>query len=557
VFGTEAIWWLNSALLAALTHVGVLWMLAFAEPEKAELPVETKIIIETLPAAEDVSKSQAKTETKPVEERLVTPQVDENEKTKASGDTDQVAKVTEQEQIVGDDLSSERLKEARSSGNTDAVTSRKTAAKPTKADDTLSPTSGSIQPEQASPVDRVTTTVQPEEATQAIAPEAEQAKIIGKVDTALATADRVDRESPIAPTATPDRPTSVQSSTETAVTPPDSTTATRVTANSEPERVAVLRQKPAPVQSANPAASSSVKTKTAVKSIDESTKAKPQKKFVFPKNVKRLAPASTKPSTSVTPKRLAAVVGGGATSRNGNSANTGPSPRRLKQVAIANTSRPSRVEPDSRYRDLLRFLEQGEVEGCATVLPTIAPDGSVALSGFAADESLWTSFQASMADELRIRLPLDAARVAKPQCRALTFARTLPDYPRFSLGMNLENSNLVSGQSLDGTITDARGRNVHLVIVDDEGLVQQIDGFLQPKVSSLTFSVAVSVRNQVVPTAQMLIALAVERPLETVTSANQTLAEQFFAAVTEELAATKQKADIAIVSFYLRSAENE
>ena len=123
--------------------------------------------------------------------------------------------------------------------------------------------------------------------------------------------------------------------------------------------------------------------------------------------------------------------------------------------------------------------------------------------------------------------------------------------------MKLENTDLISGQSLSGRISDVRGRTVHLLVVDNDGLVQKADHLLQPRVSGPAFTIPMSVTGEAVRTAQMMIALAVDKPLTTVKTDNQTMAENFFAAVSEELAETGQTVDIAIVSFYLRSAEEQ
>ena len=554
-------WWLNSTLLAALTHVGLAWMLVFVDPEKIDRPIQTTIIIETLPAAKELPQSPAKSEVKEVNDRIAPAKIEEKETTKTSGDTEQVVRVKDQDQISNDQLSSEKLESTTENGRIAAIEAGEVAPTPQRADGTLSPASESLRMDAESMIARPSTPVQSQSVVEAIDPQTSPTESIGETETAI-VAGKTDRpstetaqEKPEAPKTVRDRPDNVVSVPAPNVGTGEPTTAVRGKPNDGSEKVAVLRQRPKPIETAKPTKPAAVKTTAPVKPKDTETNLTQKKKFVFPKDTPRLAPTGTKPTKNIPPQRVAAVDGADAASTRNQEVSATTSPQRLQQVAIANPGRPGRVEPDSRYHELLKFLEQGEIEGCATVLPTIARDGSVALSGFAADENLWISFQKSMTDELRVRLPLQAATVAKPQCRALTFARTLPDYPRFSLGMKLNNANLVSGESLEGAITDVRGRKVHLVVVDDEGLVQQIDDFLQPRVSSTAFSVAVSVRNQVVPTAQMLIALAVERPLKTVTSANQTLAEQFFAAVTEELAATDQRADIAIVSFYLRSAE--
>ena len=648
MLGAEAIWWLNSALLALLTHVGLLWLLIVAEPKEINKPVETTIIIESLPEPIDVTKPPEHSKTKPVNDRIEPATVQDAEAANAvkSNGTDQAKAVQNREKTtppveiveqldvaepakrareietheptkqptpdgeIAPTTGTERAQTARSEQEPALVSTTDAAEKPTKAQAEATDqiqeadrSSGVVNDARTKPLksDRDRETVKVSAATNEpervaiLAPRFEavsRTKTKGKSQVPQASTLPIVKESEEAKpqkTASSEQEPALVSTSDAAEKPTraqaeatdqiqeadrssgvvkdarpkplksdrDRETAKVSTDTNEPERVAILAPRFEAVPRTETKGKSQVPQASTLPTVKENEEAKPQKTFVFPKNAQRLGSTPAKPSQPVKSPRVSAIETATSPNASTDQKKQEPSAERVEQVTIATPRRAGRVEPDGRYRDLLKFLKDSEITGCASVLPTIASDGSVFLSGFAADEALWDTFQKSMAEELRLRLPLNAATVAKPQCRALTFARTLSGYPRFSLSMKLENTDLVSGQFLNGAITDVRDRKVHLLVVDDEGLVQQADSLLQPRVSSLTFSIQMYVSGQAVRTAQMMIALAVDKPLTTVTTANQTMAEGFFAAVSEELAETEQTADIAIVSFYLRSAEEE
>ncbi len=577
MFGTEAIWWLNSVLLALLTHAGLLWMVATGEPDEPQKPSKTTIVIENLPTPQDTANLPVNAKAQPVDERSQIQKVEETITASklASDEAEQASRILEAETAITTDEVLEKAETQIASDEIEVVEDdpsvqrsdvKSEKAEQTNAAETVStpisqPTTNPVEDEaasvgQAEGVENTAVAVATQTSTEPTKADLERAGKAGSTDKALS----VQEDTVVEATAAPETP--VEAAATAPVTQPieDNEVASSQNSLTQPEQPEVKQAEKLAVLSRReevtevPEARSEVSTiKTQPVSTEDSNETvKPQKKFVFPKNVQRLKSTATKTAKKVEPERVGRVRSDAA---NDNAAEpvTKSTSDQAEQVAVLSPQKAGRVKPDSRFRDLLRFLEGNEITGCATVLPTVAADGSVSLSGFAANEDLWTTFQQSMDEKLRLRLPLDAATVAAPQCRALTFARTLPDYPRFSLGMKLENTELVSGETLRGTITDVRNRHLHLLIVDDEGLVQQIDNFLQPKVSNVTFAVALSVSGQAVRTAQMLIAIATEAPLETVATANATQAESFFSILSEELADPTKSADIAIVSFYLRS----
>lgn len=102
----------------------------------------------------------------------------------------------------------------------------------------------------------------------------------------------------------------------------------------------------------------------------------------------------------------------------------------------------------------------------------------VSLDGFADKPARLTQFLDAFGTVTGVAASTRGGTVSSPQCRVLSFARTLARYPGFSLQLDLVDRELSSGDVLSGAIANGAGRSVHLLLVDDEGKVQSMDRFL-------------------------------------------------------------------------------
>ena len=207
---------------------------------------------------------------------------------------------------------------------------------------------------------------------------------------------------------------------------------------------------------------------------------------------------------------------------------------------------------DERYEKLLTFLETFGTRDCAAVLPRVEPNGTVVLFGFAQNRTFWEAFRTAALDALGEVLPVDAARVTPAQCESLRFATQVPSYPRFTLALDLERNEIRSGEMLRLSIENVRSRHVHLLLVDDEGLVQTADRILQPKAAGYGAAFPVTLTSGDVETAQMLIAIAVDEPLSILEPSMRRTAADLFAELRPLVAEKHGDADLALASFYVR-----
>lgn len=213
---------------------------------------------------------------------------------------------------------------------------------------------------------------------------------------------------------------------------------------------------------------------------------------------------------------------------------------------------PDAGSPGDAYRGVLDFLRDYQGGGCFVVLPSARLGGLVGLDGFAAEKDRLTAFMGEFRNATGVLAEANLDPVSNAQCRALSFARTMPRYPAFSLYFELENSRLRSGDRLFGTIHNVDERPLHLLLVDDEGTVQSVDGFVTETGAHARFAAYMTLTDGPVATVQLLVALAGESRLETIETHNGEHADRFFAALTEEVARRGISLDLAIASFSVR-----
>lgn len=207
---------------------------------------------------------------------------------------------------------------------------------------------------------------------------------------------------------------------------------------------------------------------------------------------------------------------------------------------------------DEKFQHILRFLENVTFENCSAVVPRIARNGLVTMQGFSPSQDQWRSIQEQASDLLGAPLPIASAPVTPTQCAAVDFAKQLRNYPRFTLHLDLESETLRNGQDLKASLSGIYGRHSHLLIVDDEGYVQSADALLKPSPSGLSISTSVFLTDGAVETAQMLVALTVDAPIDIITPELKMKSDVFFPQLKLLLEASRQDTDLALAPFYVR-----
>ncbi|HXW72975.1 MAG TPA: protein kinase [Methylocella sp.] len=158
-------------------------------------------------------------------------------------------------------------------------------------------------------------------------------------------------------------------------------------------------------------------------------------------------------------------------------------------------------------------------------------------------DSLDREFKAANGFEATI----NAALVTPAQCDALAF------FNRMKSGMDrapqLEERVHYDGQSLTGMITDSGGRKIDLLLIQDDGVVQNVTEFVQSGQRPLTFGIpAEQLRRGRQP--QLLMVVASNESLSSLKPVQALPADQMFPAVVNEAADKQEALGVAMQYFF-------
>lgn len=220
----------------------------------------------------------------------------------------------------------------------------------------------------------------------------------------------------------------------------------------------------------------------------------------------------------------------------------GPPPNDTSKEALAS---PPKLPPDSPNRvDVVRrFIQQYDGGDCFFMTPIAVSSTAAVVEGFGAStapfELLDKTFKKTQGFEASIGVRL----VTPQQCPAITFLNRLRvdggRSPRISLG----SVKLQPGETLVGSIENFANRVVELLLISDNGLVQNMSYLLKPGTDALSFAIDIPRSDQASgSTSRLVMAVATPRVLDSLRQPTPTPADQFFMQALAEA----QRANITI-----------
>jgi hypothetical protein len=210
-------------------------------------------------------------------------------------------------------------------------------------------------------------------------------------------------------------------------------------------------------------------------------------------------------------------------------------------------------KPSDRYRRIVEFIRRYGGGDCFIALPAMSADGAVTFQTFGRDKVREDAFRQALFEVNGFEAEISSGNVADPQCLALSFARGAKRYPGFSLMIDLDEAEVASGTALSGSVLNAGGRELHLLLVDDEGRVQSLDNLLAAgDGTDRPFSTPLTLTGGPVATKQILIAIATDDPLAALAAPVDEPANAYFKRLGQEIAATGADVDLAVEGFSVR-----
>ncbi len=225
-------------------------------------------------------------------------------------------------------------------------------------------------------------------------------------------------------------------------------------------------------------------------------------------------------------------------------------------AAVTGTSSAPAVTPprpptaqEIALTDLIRRVRQTESDPCLVALPRRDGADGVGLSLIARDEPAMEAFSSAFITPEDDGLRQTRSMVDDRQCAAISYIRNNVDYPATRLGLRLDNDLISSGESITGVVRGTQGRFLMLMLIDDNGVVQDLQRFTSTSGDFYRFDVPVNREGDPRATKQILLAAEFTQPPDVLRERMGLLAQDVFSGLPAPFA---DSAEIAVATFDVR-----
>ncbi len=256
-------------------------------------------------------------------------------------------------------------------------------------------------------------------------------------------------------------------------------------------------------------------------------------------------------SATLAPERIAPVSSGttAATQTATRIAPVSVVPQSQVQPAIA----PPAPPPSPEQLELLELVERIRNrlgDPCLVALPQSQGAQGNPLVVLVSDrDRTMANFTREVLNDPDLQVDQRSIVIDNRQCAALDFVRARPNYPTFKVPLKLQATLINSGNELRGSIENVAGYYTSLLLIDDNGVVQDLRRFVRFESGRAAFEVPMTRDGAARDTSQLLVALATQGRPAAVTQFAGRLASDFFPALEAEIGT---RAIMAVVPFDLR-----
>ena len=197
-----------------------------------------------------------------------------------------------------------------------------------------------------------------------------------------------------------------------------------------------------------------------------------------------------------------------------------------------------------------RYISQYNGGDCFFITPNTVSANAARIDGYGTSQSAFEILDEAFKRANGFEADIDVRQVTAQQCPALTFLARLRGERGRTLRLRIGETNLKSGEALTGSVEGAGNDHVQLLLVSDEGLVQDLSALLKPAGESRTFNLRMQRVGAAGAQPQLLIAVTSARPLETLRDAKSP-ADPLFPLALVEATRTGQAVGAAVRYFKL------
>lgn len=188
---------------------------------------------------------------------------------------------------------------------------------------------------------------------------------------------------------------------------------------------------------------------------------------------------------------------------------------------------------DLMLSDLIRRIRVIPADPCLVALPRRDGPKDIGLALLAQQERAMEQFAEELLTSQDGPIPQARALVDPRQCPALTFLRELQDYPATRPGLSLDAADIPQGGRLTGLVNGIGGRYLLLLLIDNNGVVQDMQRFITFSGNQARYDIPVTRNGALRDTKQILLALVTDRPAPQLRARMDRLAQDVFAGMSD------------------------
>jgi serine/threonine protein kinase len=197
------------------------------------------------------------------------------------------------------------------------------------------------------------------------------------------------------------------------------------------------------------------------------------------------------------------------------------------QAALPKTPSPTTTLPANRLESIRSYLDQYKGGDCFLIVPVAIGQRTAILEGFGSSPGPFDTFAQDFRGEQGFNASVGIRQIAQPQCPAIKFVNELHVDRARAPRINLDNVELKGGDMLSGSVENFSNRTIELLLITDDGQVQNLSSLLKPGTDSMSFTIGLQ-GNKADAAPQLLMAIASSRALESLRSSQPVAADIFF-----------------------------
>ena len=159
------------------------------------------------------------------------------------------------------------------------------------------------------------------------------------------------------------------------------------------------------------------------------------------------------------------------------------------QAALPKTASPTTKPPANRLESIRSYLDQYNGGDCFLVVPVAMSQNAAILEGFGSSLAPFDAFAQAFRGEQGFNASVGIRQIAQPQCPAIKFVSELHVDRARAPRINLDNVELKGGDVLSGTVENFSNRTIELLLITDNGQVQNLSSMLTPGTDSMSFTI--------------------------------------------------------------------